>query len=317
MAHELETVNGKTSFASTQVAWHGLGQIVKEAMTTKQAIELGGLGYEVVKKPIFTEMDGVGRVEIPEQFATVRKDNNAPLGVVGSRYTIVQNADAFTFFDAIVGQGQAIFETSGVLGRGERIFVTAKMPNYVRIANTDDITEVFVVLTNSHDGSGSVICAISPIRVVCANTLRMSLNGAINKVAIRHTKSAESNLAQAHKVLGICNTYTEQMNATVNALALKPVSDVQVKKLLEGLFPSTSETTTRIDNIRNEVLNSYYTGIGQDKIVGTAWGVLNGITHYTSHIKSYKDADSKFTNLLMDGNSSKIAEEAVKMLVAL
>jgi phage/plasmid-like protein (TIGR03299 family) len=316
MAHELENVNGRTSFASTQVAWHGLGQIVKEAMTSKQAIELAGLGYEVIKKPIFTEMDGM-KIEVPEQFATVRKDTNVPLGVVGSRYTVVQNADAFTFFDAVVGQGQAIFETAGALGRGERIFISAKMPNYVRIAGTDDLTEVYVILTNSHDGSGSVICGISPIRIVCANTLRLALKQCVNKVAIRHTKSAESNLAEAHRVLGITNKYTEEMNAAVNALALKPVSDVQVKKLIEELFPSTSETTTRIDNIRNDVLSSYYTGIGQDKIIGTGWGVLNGITHYTSHAKSYKDADSKFSNLLLDGNAAKVNDKAFSLLMAM
>ncbi len=107
------------------------------------------------------------------------------------------------------------------------------------------------------------------------------------------------------------------MNAAVNALALKPVSDVQVKKLIEELFPSTSETTTRIDNIRNDVLSSYYTGIGQDKIIGTGWGVLNGITHYTSHAKSYKDADSKFSNLLLDGNAAKVNDKAFSLLMAM
>ena len=315
MAHNLNENNGKVSFASTQPAWHGLGTIVKEAMTSKEAIELGGLGYEVVKEKIYADIAGK-KIEIPDQYATIRKDNNVPLGVVGSRYEIVQNADSFVFFDAIVGQGQAIFETAGALGKGERIFVTAKMPNYIRIAGTDDITEVFVVLTTSHDGSGSVIACVTPVRVVCQNTLRAALRETTNKVAIRHTKSAERNLAMAHKLLGISNNYVTKMNEAVNTLALKSVSDFEVKKLIENLFPSSSENTTRIDNIRQDVLNSYYTGVGQEKIVGTAWGVLNGITHYTSH-KGYNSADTKFDNLILDGASSKLVDVAMDALLAM
>lgn len=316
MAHNLNETNGKTSFASTQKAWHGLGQIVEKAMTTKEAIEFGGLGYEVIKNEIFAEIGG-SKIVVPEKFATIRKDTNAILGVVGNRYEIVQNADAFTFFDAIVGQNQAIFETAGALGAGERIFVTAKMPKYIRIEGTDDISEMYVILTSSHDGSGSIICGVTSVRVVCSNTLRAALKNMSNKVAIRHTKSAEANLAQAGKVLGIINTYTEALSQAVNSLSLKKVSDVQVKNLIENLFPSTSENTTRIDNIRQEVLTSYHTGIGQDKIMGTAYGVLNGITHYTSHIKSYKDADTKFSNLLLDGATSQLVDKAMTELLAL
>lgn len=317
MAHNLNKENGKVSFASTQPAWHGLGTIVKEAMTSKQAIELGGLGYEVVKTPLTTKV-GETEVLIPEHFATVRTDNNVPLGVVGSRYQIVQNADSFVFFDSIVGAGQAIFETAGALGKGERIFVTAKMPNYVRIANTDDITEVFVVLTNSHDGSGAVIACVTCVRVVCANTLRAALKDSINKVAIRHTKNAEKSLMEAHKLLGITNKYTLEMNEAVNKLSLKKVSDAQVKELLANLFPiKNEENATRTENIRKEVLDNYYTGVGQEKILGTAWGFLNGITHYTSHVKSYKDADTKFENLILDGQSSKLVDKTFDLLINL
>ena len=318
MAHNLENRNGKTSFASTQVAWHGLGQIVKEAMTSKQAIELAGLGYEVIKVPMNAEVAGVGQFPVPDKFATVRTDNNEVLGVVGTKYTIVQNKDAFLFFDSIVGQGQAIFETAGVLGRGERIFVSAKMPNYIRIAGTDDLTEVYVILTSSHDGSGSVIAAVTPIRIVCANTLRLGLQNAVNKVAIRHTANVENNLMQAHKVLDITNKYTLQLNEMFNQLSLKRVSDQQVKELVGELFKgSKEEESTRAKNIQESVLTSYYTGIGQEKILGTAWGVLNGITHFTSHAKDYKNQDAKMESLVMDGTASKINDEAFKMLVAL
>lgn len=317
MAHDLNENNGKTSFASTQVAWHGLGTIVKEAMTAKEAIELAGLSYNVVKENLFVAGQNGFNSVVPDHFVTKRNDTNEIFGVVGNRYEIVQNKDAFTFFDAIVGQGQAIFETSGALGKGERIFVTAKLPNYIRIAGTDDITETYVILTSSHDGSGSIICGLTNVRIVCSNTMRLAMRNMINKVSIRHTSNADAKLAQAHKFLGISNDYVTQANEVFNRLALKNVSDEQVKKLIENLFPSESENTTRIENIRESVMSSYFAGVGQSKIIGSAWGALQGITHYTSHIKEYKDADVKFENLLMDGASSKLNDKALELLLAL
>jgi len=318
MAHNLEIRDGKASFVTHQEkAWHGLGTIVEKAMTSKEAIELARLDYEVAKVPLLAQIEGIGNVEVPNQFATIRKDTNDVLGVVGARYLPIQNKDAFTFFDAIVGKGQAIFETAGTLGRGERIFITAKMPNYIRIAGTDDITETFVILTNSHDGSSSIVCGLTNVRIVCSNTMRLAMRNMVNKVSIRHTTNAEVNLAQAHKFLGITNSYTTHANEVFNRLALKKVSDAQVKQLIENLFPSESENTTRINNIKESVLSSYYTGVGQEKILGSGWGFINGVTHYLSHEKTYKDAATKFENLLMDGASSKLADKALELVMAL
>lgn len=317
MAHNLNEKDGKTSFASTEKAWHGLGQIVEKAMTSEEAIQLANLDYDVVKEPIFCEGQNGFQSVVPNNYITKRTDNNDIFGVVGNRYEIVQNRDAFTFFDAIVGSGQAIFETAGALGKGERIFISAKMPSYVRINGTDDLTEMYTMLTSSHDGTGAVIAAITPIRVVCQNTLKMALKDTRNKISIRHTTNAESKLADAHKLLGIVNSYTEALNFSANRLALKKVSDVQVKKLIEDLFPSDAKVETRIANIRESVSKSYFEGIGQEEFLGTAWGALNGITHYLSHGKEYKDSDTKFENLIMDGTSSKVADKAIELLMAL
>ena len=275
------------------------------------------MDYEVAKVPLLAEIAGVGNIVIADKFATIRKDTNDVLGVVGSRYLPIQNKDTFTFFDSIVGQGQAIFQTAGVLGLGERVFITAKMPNYIRIAGTDDISETYVILTSSHDGSGAVICALTNVRIVCQNSLRLALKNTINKVSIRHTKNADANLAQAHKFLGISNDYVTKANEVFNALALKSVTDFQVAELIENLFPSESENSTRIDNIRDAVLTSYFTGVGQSEIIGSAWGALQGITHYTSHVKEYKDAATKFENLIMDGASSKVNDKALELLMAM
>lgn len=317
MAHNLEIDrNGKASFASTEKAWHGLGQIVETAMTSDEAIKLACLDYEVALKPCTFDVDKGKSIVVPDKFVTYRNDTNMPLGVVGNRYKVVQNADAFGFFDSIVGGSLAMFETAGVLGQGERIFVSAKMPDVIRIAGTDDITEVYVLLTSSHDGSGSIIAAVTPVRVVCQNTLNAALKDTISRVAIRHTSNAKKKLEDAHKLLGISHKYVEEVNEMFNVLATKSITDAQVKALVEKLWKSEKEDSTRIKNIQDAVMASYFSGIGQNKIMGTAWGAYNGITHYLDHVQSYKSGDVKLDSL-MDGASSKIANTAFADLMAL
>jgi phage/plasmid-like protein (TIGR03299 family) len=317
MAHNLEIKDGKASFVTTKPAWHKLGTVVENAMTSEEAIKLAGLDYEVAKVPVLMEgINGFNSV-VPDHFITKRTDTNETFGIVGNKYEVVQNKDAFNFFDAIVGGDLAMFETAGALGKGEKIFITAKMPDFIRITGTDDLTECYVILTSSHDGSGAVIAGISPIRIVCENTMRLSLKKAISKVSIRHTTNVKANLDTAHKLIGISHAYITELNECFNVLAKKKISDNQVLKLVEQLFVSEKEDSTRIKNIREAVLTSYHTGIGQEGILGTAWGFLNGLTHFHSHIKEYKNADVKFENLLMDGASSKVNDKALDLLLAL
>lgn len=325
MAHNLNTnkKTGKVAFASGngQKAWHGLGQIVEGSMTAKQAIELAQLDYDVVKVPILASMPNQSMdMVVPNQFATLRNDTNEVFGVVGSQYEIIQNVEAFNFFDNIVGEGAAIYETAGALGIGQKIFVSAKMPNdIIRINGSDDITEMYVVLTSSHDGSGSIVGMVTPIRVVCSNTLAFALKDSTNKVKIRHTKNAHIALQQAHELLGITHVLTNELNDCFNVLAKKSVTDERVKELINAIFVGggkKEEESTRIQNIKNEVLENYFTGVGQNKILGTAWGVYNGVTHYLSHVKEYKNQSSMFESL-MGGESYNVSQKTMDLLLAL
>ena len=316
MAHNLEIRNGITSFASTKKAWHDLGQIVDQAMTAEEAIRLAHLNFQVEKVPNYALINGQ-HIKTPGSFSIHRTDTGDILGDrIGKGYTIVQNREAFNFFDSIVGADQAMYETAGALGKGERIFITAKMPDMIRIEGTDDITEVYVLLTSSHDGSGSIIAAITNVRVVCQNTLNMSLRETTNKVAVRHSSNVHIKLEEAHKILGITHKYVEEMNSCMNVLAKKSITDNQVKLLIQELFKSEKEDSTRIKNIQDAVWHSYNAGIGQEKILGTAWGAINGITHYLDHEKKYRSNDSKFLNII-EGKSAAIATKATEILLAL
>ena len=152
-----------------------------------------------------------------------------------------------------------------------------------------------------------------------------ALRNTINRVAIRHTASAESRLKEAHKLLGISHKYIEQVSEMFNSLATKKITDEQVLSLIADVFKSGKkeqggeedlEESTRIKNIREAVFQSYQDGIGQSSILGTAWGAYNGITHYLGHVKSYKTGDVKFDSL-MDGSSAKLANEGFQKLILL
>ena len=225
MAHNInynEQTRRYSFFSVKEKAWHGLGQIVKQYPTSEEAIKHAGLDYEVVKSPLFTNGSEIitdfnhlemnqNTLEVPNYFANIRTDNNTVLGVVGKDYHIVQNHEAFNFFDAIVGGDEGIlYETAGALGKGERIFITAKLPDYIRVGNGDDVTEKYIFLTTSHDGSGSITAAFTPIRIVCQNTLNASLRNMTNVVRIKHTSGAKQRIENAHKVMGLANTLSTQ-----------------------------------------------------------------------------------------------------------
>ena len=319
MAHNIEynEQKGKHSFVSANniTAWHGLGQVLPDKLlTAEQCIREANLDFDV----LLHEMRSNSGIDIPNYKAVIRSDNNAVLGVVGSKYVAVQNLQAFEFFDSIVGENKAIYETAGVLGKGEVLFLTASMPDYIRVAGTDDITKVFVVLKSSHDGSGAIKAMITPVRVVCQNTLNAAMDSAKKAVSIRHTITAEIRLKSAASLLGITKNYVNDLNQAFNKMSKVNISDQAYKELIETLFVTggkQEKDSSRILNIRSACLESYFNGVGQENIIGTAWGAYNGISHYLDHIKVYQNDKSRFESIL-DGNSSAILQNAFDLLLS-
>ena len=174
------------------------------------------MNYEVEKKELWTIADPTNIEEVKKlstHFATVRTDTAQILGVVGSKYEIVQNRTAFSFFDSLVQDGSGIkYETAGALGNGERIFITAKLPDILRIGRNDDI-EQYIFLTTSHDGSGSIMAAFTPVRIVCNNTLNAALRNHSNAVYIKHTANAEEKLKEAARIISISQTQAKCWNS--------------------------------------------------------------------------------------------------------
>ena len=318
MSHNLEQIDGKASmFYTGQVPWHQLGRRLDKPATAAEAMEAANLDYTVVKKPLKAIIHNKHYADVPNAFATVRTDTNVVLGVVGSRYEPVQNRDAFSFFDPLVGidRSEAIYHTAGVLGKGEKIWLLAKLPDYIRVGKKGDPIEKFVLLYNSHDGSSVVRCKLSPIRVVCNNTLTAALSGAEQEVRIRHTPSAVEKLQEAHKLLGLTNQLYNQLDYIFNRMALRKVSPQQLVEYCKTLVPDNpeAETNTRTENIRNQILY-LHDDIPEAKMhKGTLFGALNAISEYTDHNSDQKDPSKQLRSIWFGGSGEQLKQRAFKL----
>ena len=326
MAHNINfnEQTGKHSFFSVQEkAWHGLGQIVEDYPTSAEALTVAGLDFTVRKAPNIHRLPD-GREEISKtSFFTYRTDNGAILGgKLGADYQIVQNTDAFTFFDEIVGGDGIMYETAGALGQGERIFITAKLPDYIRVGN-NDLIEKYLFLTTSHDGFGSITAAFTPIRVVCNNTLNAALQNCSYAIKIRHTQNAQDRLKQAHKVLGISNRLSATLEEMFNHWSKVRITDGQVKQLIELAMCPNKETMHHLQTGVQEELSSCFVNMCESvyeyaltsptqqepTTKGTLFGAYNAVTGYFQNVRNYKDGQAKFKSI-MGGTAQLKAQKA-------
>ncbi len=321
-------------FSVKEKAWHGLGKIVQDYPNSAEALRFAGLDYTVEKRKLFTfdnENEAanedttikIPEIEVPGFYATLRTDTEQVLGVVGKEYKIVQNTDAFSFFDSIVGGEGIQYETAGALGRGERIFITAKLPGYITVGR-DDLIEKYLFLTTSHDGYGSIMAAFTPIRIVCNNTLNAALRNCTNSVTIRHTENAKDRLAEAHKIMGITNQLSGQLEDIFNHWAKVHITDPEVQKLVKlAMVPNKEvlhniqtgqldELSTCFKNMCDDVFAYHLTSASQqtDTARGTLFGAYNAVTGYFQNVRTYKDEESKLKSVLYGGTAQMKTQKA-------
>lgn len=303
------------------VPWHGLGQIIQDAPTSEDAIRLAGLDWDVIPKPIYDEF---GR-ELPGYKVNTRSSDNTALGIVTDRYRIVQNSEAFAFTDELLGHGVR-YETAGSLASGKRVWMLARMEN-TTIA--EENIDPFLIFTNSHDGTGAIRVAITPVRVVCQNTLNLALHQASRHWSCVHKGDIQSKLEEARFTLSSAEKYMEALEEEFGELKLKKVTEAQVRnmteKLLEiefnNLFNKALKTGNVIDfkerlrqqkyedklnTKRNDILTIYH---DKPDLVGTehsAFRFINAVSDYATHTADHKQTRNYQENLFMkvaDGHS--------------
>lgn len=321
---------------ATLPSFKKLGRDVSEAITVKQAIQISCLDYEVGLGEVYVKLDKetVQLVEteasqIPHTFATYRKDTGEAFAAVGRRYEVIQNTEVFKFFDLFIKEGKAVFEQAGMLSNGATIFISAKLSINVKIEGMpNEIIETFILLINSHDGSTSAQLILTPMRITCWNMLPgigLNSNG---RIVIRHTLSAHDKIEEAMLIMKTVDDFVGKTSELYSKLASIEVNDAEVRDLYNQIFltveeyelikdfstyRNSTEIPVRKRNLLDDINRAYVIGFGQDDIIGTMYGAVNGIIHYYQNMKHYRDEEQKMNNIFLGGTDSKIISKAVSL----
>jgi phage/plasmid-like protein (TIGR03299 family) len=312
MAHNINYNEQTQLFFSQRKSMAWIGTNCERLPTNAEALKFAGLDFEVEKLPNLHRLPNGNDIISESSFFTYRKDSGEILGdKLGADNEVVQNKDAFAFFDAIVNHEEGIlYETAGALGRGERIFITAKLPDYIRVGH-DDLIEKYLFLTTSHDGSGSIVAAFTPIRIVCNNTLNVALKNKTNCIKIMHTNNAKDRLQEAHKLMGISNSLAKELEEVFNQWSKIRITDKEVLKLVQqAMAPSKEvlqnvldnrddENSTHFKNICNHVLEYAFGSSTQQTATtkGTLFGAYNAVTGYYQNVKAHKSDEQKLKSI--------------------
>ena len=332
----------------------GIGKDVSDCHSSKEVMEKVGLNFAVEKCHLMAKMpfslnsdnkvDEVagefsrnGHIfrDCPNAYATYRTDKNLPLGLVKCKYEVVQNIDAFTFFDDAIGEGKAKWDRCGSFGWGHKIFVSAKLPIETTVGG--DKIDNYLVFSNSHDGSTSVNILFSPIRVICTNMLNSAIRNADSYIRFRHTQSVKEKIQRGAEILKIACKHAETASQLYNSLLVSKMSDDDVMKFISTLiltpdeqeavnnynpkygisklfsrdFALMEEThiSTRKVNILTNIFDYYLNGVGQQNIVGTSWGAYNAVTGYYSNVVDLKG--EKRVDSLLWGTANNTMNKAL------
>ncbi len=295
--------NVETMFSTREKPWHGLGTIVAEAPTSAEALELAGLDWQVLQREIYT---GSGQ-RIPGYRVNVRDSDEKILGVVSDRYRVVQNEDAFAFTDALLGEGVR-YETAGSLQSGRRVWMLAKLPNEYIIVG--DQVSPYLVFCNAHDGSSAIKVAMTPIRVVCSNTLNLALSTTKRCWSAKHTTNISGKLEEARETLLFAENYMAELGREIHELQKMKLSDRKVMEYVETLLPMQEDMTIQqkknIRSLRENLKQRYFDAPDLLDVGKNAYRFVNAVSDFATHNKPLRATPNYRENLFMrtlDGNA--------------
>lgn len=318
MAHNLAFAqNGEARFAHANVdPWHSLGQNLGQCVSSEEMIKAAHLNFSVTKEQLFTA-DG----RKAPAYATMASDTLALLGIVGEKYTPLQNSEAFAFTDSLVAAGEMKYVTAGALGVGERVWILAQTPDHmVEIVKGDPI-ETYLLFSNSHDGSSSVDMRSTSVTVVCQNTLNMAMKASEASMKLRHTVSVRERLGIAS---GILQAHVEHQRSWVEAmqyLAKFPITDDLIQLFENSMFGDPNSTpegrastilTSKLDQFEHLLFKGKGTEIPGR--VGNLYGVVQAYTEWTDW---FSRVDGDRTNSIVFNNGAKQKTKALELALTL
>jgi phage/plasmid-like protein (TIGR03299 family) len=308
MAHELESVNGETAFASLrEPAWHQLGTVFHEEVSTKKMLELAKLNdWDVRLEPVVVP-DGFNA---DKSYNYVTRTNpfdrtqNDILGVVGERYRILQNEELFDFGDALL-DGGGRWETAGSIKGGRQVFGSLALERETVLDPTgvSDKVNTYLLVNTSHDGSIAIQASVTPVRVVCANTLNLALGSGVGRnrsikqsFKIRHTQTAQGKIQAAREALGLANVYMDEFDKLAQEMIEQTVSNDKFQDIIRMAYPMPEEDKKgAIKKWQNKIdaISEIYVGDYNHTIAGTAWGTLNALTERLDWYRSSRKGSNE------------------------
>lgn len=306
--------NVESMFYVRQTPWHGLGTRVIEAPTSKEALIAAGLDWRVRQEPIYTDTEE----QIDGYCANVRETDRKVLGVVTERYKVIQNEEAFAFTDALLGEGVR-YETAGSLQGGRKVWVLAHMPHEYIISG--ERISPYLLFSNTHDGSGAVKVALTPIRVVCNNILNLALSTAKRCWSTIHTGDIQNKMQEAKNTLLLAETYMDSLGKEFENLRMKKLNDKQVMEYIEILLPiedgSTPQQIRNMKRLQEDMKARYFDAPDLKGVGRNAYRFINAVSDFATHAEPLRKTVNYKENLFartMEGNP--VIDKAYRMVCA-
>ena len=306
--------NVETMFYVREVPWHGLGTRVMNAPTSKEALGLAGLDWQVVQEPIYTETE-----ELIEGYkANVRDSDRKVLGVVTDRYKVIQNDEAFAFTDELLGAGVR-YETAGSLHGGKKVWLLAHMPHEYIISG--ERISPYLVFSNTHDGSGAIKVALTPIRVVCNNTLNLALNPAKRSWSMIHTGDIKGKMEEAKNTLFMAEKYMDELGKEFEKMKMHTLTDTKVMQYIEELLPvdegATPQQIRNMKRLQEDMKIRYFEAPDLVGLGKNAYRFVNAVSDFATHAEPLrKTANYKENMFLKTVEGNPLIDKAYQLIAA-
>ena len=306
--------NVETMFYVREVPWHGLGTRVMNAPTSKEALGLAGLDWQVVQEPIYTETE-----ELIEGYkANVRDSDRKVLGVVTDRYKVIQNEEAFAFTDELLGEGVR-YETAGSLQGGKKVWLLAHMPHEYIISG--ERISPYLVFSNTHDGSGAIKVALTPIRVVCNNTLNLALSTAKRSWSMIHTGDIKGKMEEAKNTLFMAEKYMDELGKEFEKMKMHTLTDTKVMQYIEELLPvdegATQQQIRNMKRLQEDMKIRYFEAPDLVDLGKNAYRFVNAVSDFATHAEPLRRTANYKENMFsktVEGNP--LIDKAYQMIAA-
>ena len=273
-----------------ETPWHGLGRSIPDRADAAGMIVAADLDWEVeargARGAVKDQKGRYSKYEIVRKPRQGRAEEDALLGVVSRFYVPLQNQEAFDFFDPVIGDNKAVFETAGALGVGECVWVMAKMPEVMDIVPGDECRR-YLLLSNRHDGRGSVTVKFTSVRVVCQNTLMLAMKDGQNAYRVRHSKVMGDRLAELGEILRMASEMYQECGEVFKKMAATSLAKNKLDEFLEAVYPRTEPQ--KKSGVRPEKWERIDALIGQSPdlllpgVEGTMWAAYNAVTHFEDY----------------------------------